>query len=295
MWELLKKRSANRRKGTLLEERERATERKQRLLAFLLPVLAFYIGFAAHGLWPVGNRHLLAYDLYHQYAPFLLELKRKILSGDTLFYSWAGGLGVNFYSLFTYYVASPLNILTIFFPDQNITEAVMLLTLLKIGFSSLFFREFLCGAFRKSDPLASLFGSFYALSAWVYAYSWNIMWLDTLVWFPLAALGLVQLVRDGKARLFVFSLTLMLVTNYYTAFFGCVYLFFYYFVLRVQFKRPLSRYEVKSRWSEPLVAFGKFAGFSVLSALLAGVVLWPTAKALAITSTAFSELMLIRK
>jgi len=77
MWELLKKRSANRRKGTLLEERERATERKQRLLAFLLPVLAFYIGFAAHGLWPVGNRHLLAYDLYHQYAPFLLELKGK--------------------------------------------------------------------------------------------------------------------------------------------------------------------------------------------------------------------------
>jgi uncharacterized membrane protein YfhO len=286
MWELLKKRSANRRKGTLLEERERATERKQRLLAFLLPVLAFYIGFAAHGLWPVGNRHLLAYDLYHQYAPFLLELKRKILSGDTLFFSWAGGLGVNFYSLFTYYVASPLNILTIFFPDQNITEAVMLLTLLKIGFSSLFFREFLCGAFRKSDPLASLFGSFYALSAWVYAYSWNIMWLDTLVWFPLAALGLVQLVRDGKARLFVFSLTLMLVTNYYTAFFGCVFLFFYYFVLRVQFKRLFSRYEVKSRWSEPLVAFGKFAGFSVLSALLAGVVLWPTAKALAITSAA---------
>ncbi len=286
MWELLKKRSASRRKGTLLEERQRVTERKQRLLAFLLPVLAFYIGFAAHGLWPVGNRHLLAYDLYHQYAPFLLELKRKILSGDTLFFSWAGGLGVNFYSLFTYYIASPLNILTIFLPDQNITEAVMLLTLLKIGFSSLFFREFLCGAFRKSDPLASLFGSFYALSAWVYAYSWNIMWLDTLVWFPLAALGLVQLVRDGKARLFVFSLTLMLLTNYYTAFFGCVFLFFYYFVLRVQFKRSISRHEKESHWYEPLIAFGKFASFAVLSALLAGVVLWPTAKALAITSAA---------
>lgn len=286
MWELLKKRSTDRRKRTLLEERQRVTERKQRILAFILPMLAFYIGFAAHGLWPVGNRHLLAYDLYHQYAPFLLELKRKILSGDTLFFSWAGGLGVNFYGLLTYYIASPLNILTVFFPDQYIAEAVMLLTLLKIGFSGLFFREFLCGAFRKHDPLASLFGAFYALSAWVYAYSWNIMWLDTLMWFPLAALGLVQLVRDGRARLFVFGLTLMLLTNYYTAFFGCVFLFFYYFVLRVQFKQPLAQHDNKPYWYEPLIAFGKFAGFAVLSALLAGVVLWPTVKALSITSAA---------
>ena len=286
MWDVVKRRLVKRRERTLLEERQRARERKQRLLAFILPVLAFYIGFVPHGLWPFGNRHLLAYDLYHQYAPFLLELKRKLLSGDTLFFSWSGGLGVNFYSLFTYYIASPLNLLMVLFPDQNITEAVMTLTILKIGFSGLFFREFLCGTYRKSDPLASLFGAFYALSAWVYAYSWNIMWLDTLVWFPLAALGLVELVRGGKARLFVFSLTLMLMTNYYTAFFGCVFLFFFYFVLRVQFKQPFPGVGRESLRLEPLIAFGKFAGFSVLSALLAGIVLWPTAKALSITSAA---------
>ena len=274
----VKRRLPKRQKRTLLEERQRASERKQRLLAFILPVLAFYIGFIPHGLWPFGNRHLLAYDLYHQYAPFLLELKRKLLAGDTLFFSWSGGLGVNFYSLFTYYIASPLNLLIVLFPDQNITEAVMALTILKIGFSGLFFREFLCGAYRKSGPLASVFGAFYALSAWVYAYSWNIMWLDTLVWFPLAALGLVELVRDGKARRFVFSLTLMLMTNYYTAFFGCVFLFFFYFVLRVQFKKPLLKGDKESSRNEPLTAFGKFVGFAVLSALLAGVVLWPTAR-----------------
>ena len=128
MWELLKKRSASRRKGTLLEERQRVTERKQRLLAFLLPVLAFYIGFAAHGLWPVGNRHLLAYDLYHQYAPFLLELKRKILS-VTRFLFVGRRIGCQFLQPVYVLHASPLNILTIFLPDQNITEAVMLLTL----------------------------------------------------------------------------------------------------------------------------------------------------------------------
>ncbi len=267
-------------KRTALELKQIREERYQRLIAFALPIFAFYLAFAAHGLWPFGNRHLLAYDLYHQYAPFLLELKRKILSGDTLFYSWSGGLGVNFYSFFTYYVASPFNLLVIFFRDQNIAEAVTLITLLKIGLSSLFFREFLTGAFRKRDPIASLFGGFYALSTWVFAYSWNIMWLDTLVFFPLACLGLVELIRDGKSKRFVFALTMMLLTNYYTAFFGCVFLLLYYFVLRIQFA-PQSK-----RRLEPVVSFGKFAGYSVLSALLSGVVLWPTVRALSITSAA---------
>ena len=265
---------------TLLEIKQRQEEFFQRLIAFTLPILAFYFGFVAHGLWPFGNKHLLAYDLYHQYAPFLLELKRKILSGDGLFFSWSGGLGVNFYSIFTYYAASPLNLLTVLFPDRYITEAVTLLTLLKVGLSSLFFREFLTRSFRRLDPAASILSGFYALSAWVYAYSWNIMWLDTLVLFPLACLGLVELVRDRRPRRFVFALTLMLLTNYYTAFFACVFLFLYYFVLRVQFA-PKSQKSLA-----PLLDFARFAGYSILSAFLAAVTLWPTARALAITSAA---------
>ena len=266
---------------SLLQDKWRREERLQRLIAFALPALAFYFGFVAHGLWPFGNRHLLAYDLYHQYAPFLLELKRKILSGDSLFFSWSGGLGVDYYSIFTYYTASPLNLLTLLFPDRYIAEAVSLITILKIGLASLFFREFLTGAFRRRDPLASLFSAFYALSAWVYAYSWNIMWLDTLVLFPLACLGLVQLVRDRRPGRFILALTLMLMTNYYAAFFACVFLFLYYFLVRIQFPGQAGQ-GLKAR----LIPFGLFAGSSLLSALLSAVILWPTAKALSITSAA---------
>ncbi len=265
---------------TLLERKRERDERYQRLIAFILPALAFYFGFVAQGLWPFGNKHLLAYDLYHQYAPFLRELRRKLLSGESLFFSWSGGLGVDFYSILTYYAASPFNLLTLLFPDRFLTEAVSCITLLKIAFSSLFFREFLTGAFRKRDSSASLFAAFYALSAWVYAYSWNIMWLDTLVFFPLACLGLVELVRDGKARRYVFALTLMLVTNYYAAFFACVFLLLYYFVVRVQFPPQVKRAY------DGLVSLGRFAAYSLLSALLSAVVLWPTARALTLTSAA---------
>lgn len=263
-----------------LEERQRLEALKQRILALLLPVALFYLGYCVHGLWPAGNKHLLAYDMYHQYAPFLLELRRKILSGEGLFFSWNGGLGVNFYSFFTYYSASPLNLLTILYPAEYIAEAITMITLLKLGLAGLFFRDFLSGAFRRDDPLSPLFSTFYALSAWVYAYSWNIMWLDTLVFLPVAAYGLVQIIRDRRPVRFLVGTALILITNYYTGFFACAFLFLLFFVFNVQF----SPNKKKSFYG--LTSFVIFIGTSILSALIAGVVLWPTAKALTITSAA---------
>ncbi|NLZ99471.1 MAG: YfhO family protein [Clostridiaceae bacterium] len=265
---------------TPLQERQRTEALKQRILALLLPAALFYLGYCVYGLWPAGNKHLLAYDMYHQYAPFLLELRRKILSGDGLFFSWNGGLGVNFYSFFTYYSASPLNLLTILYPAEYIAEAITMITLLKLGLAGLFFRDFLSGAFRRDDPLSPLFSTFYALSAWVYAYSWNIMWLDTLVFLPVAAYGLVQIIKERRPARFLVGTVFILITNYYTGFFACAFLFLLFFVFTVQFspnkKRPLYG----------LTSFTIFIGISILAALIAGVVLWPTAKALAITSAA---------
>lgn len=268
------------RQWTPLQERQHAEALKQRILALLLPAALFYLGFSVFGLWPTGNKHLLAYDMYHQYAPFLLELRRKILSGEGLFFSWNGGLGVNFYSFFTYYSASPLNLLTLLYPAEYIAEAITMITLLKLGFAGLFFRDLLSGAFRRDDPLSPLFSTFYALSAWVYAYSWNIMWLDTLVFLPVAAYGLVQIIKKRQPTRFLIGTSLILITNYYTGFFACAFLFLLFFVFAVQFspkkKTPLHG----------LTSFTMFIGTSILAALIAGVILWPTAKALAITSAA---------
>ena len=69
---------------------------------------------------------------------------------------------------------------------------------LKIGLAGLSFTWYLRKRSGVPDFGACFFGIFYALSGYMAAYSWNIMWLDCIVLFPLILLGLEQLVREKK-------------------------------------------------------------------------------------------------
>ena len=263
----------------LIERDRRRVLRRDCLIAFALPLLIFYISYVFYGLFPFGNRHLLTIDLYHQYAPFLVDYGQKLRSFDSLFFSWSGGLGTSFYPLFTYYLASPINLIMFIFPRAFVAEGVLFITLAKIGLMGASFHCLLNYGFRKRDSISVIFASFYALSNFVLAYSWNIMWLDTLIMFPLALLGLIRLVRYGERKLYVISLALMLMFNYYSAFFACVFIALYAFVL-------ISHYMSKDSWKLFFSKLSQIITLSLLAILLAAVVLLPTIKALSITSAA---------
>ncbi|NLB10600.1 MAG: YfhO family protein, partial [Clostridiaceae bacterium] len=200
----------------------RQADRNYAVMAFFLPFLLLSIGYAARGIFPFGNKHLLTVDLYHQYAPFLAELRTKLLSGEGIFYSFAGGLGVNFYALFAYYLASPLNLLLLLFPAAFLTEGILVLTLIKISLAGFTFNIFLRKTFNRHGPLAVGFSTMYALSSFVIAYGWNIMWLDSLYVAPLVVLGMVYLIRDKNIWLYTLSLAYLLFVNFYMAWFVCL-------------------------------------------------------------------------
>ena len=113
------------------------------LVSFFLSGLILEIAYITLGIFPFGPRSLLIIDLYHQYAPFLSELQHKLTTGSSLFYSWSGGLGTDFYSTYAYYLASPMNLLIALFTKDDITEVVLVLTLIKIGLSGAFFTAYL--------------------------------------------------------------------------------------------------------------------------------------------------------
>ena len=80
----------------------------QYLLAFLFPTLTVLAAFAVTGCYPFGERTILTVDLYHQYCPFLVAFRDKVLSGQSLFYIWNDGLGQEYYAAYANYAASPL-------------------------------------------------------------------------------------------------------------------------------------------------------------------------------------------
>jgi len=249
------------------------------LAAFAIPAIILLISYMTRGIFPVGNRNVLTIDLYHQYAPFIAELREKFVSGGSLFYSWAGGLGVNFWSLYAYYLASPLNVILVLFPASYVTEAIMLLTLIKIGLCGAFFFAFLRGAWQEENLQMVAISSFYALSAYALAYSWDIMWLDGLFALPLLMLGLVRLIRDRKCLLYCITLGYILYSNYYIAFFIIIFTVLYFPVALLQHQRL-------ARPRQLMGAIGRFGAYSLLGAGLSAILLIPTYFSLKLTSAA---------
>ena len=86
------------------------------LMAFAVPFIIMLTTFALLKIYPFGDRQVLVVDAWNQYYPFLVELARKLKSGESLLYCWRLGLGTDFVSLIAYYLASPLNLLTVFIP-----------------------------------------------------------------------------------------------------------------------------------------------------------------------------------
>ena len=193
------------------------------LLAFLAPFLGMCVVMLIRGFEPFGKVSMLYSDMYHQYFPFFVAFRKALISGDSLLYSWSVGMGLDYLGLIAYYLASPLNLLSVLVPESLLLEYFSMLMPIKLGLAGLFFAIFLKKLFGKDDIGLTLFGSLYALCAWALGYQWNIMWLDTFALLPLVALGTVSLLRDRKFVLYTLTLFLSVFANYYIGFFTCIF------------------------------------------------------------------------
>lgn len=247
------------------------------LCAFFIPVLVMICVFIERGIFPFGEMSFLRTDLYHQYAPFFQEMKTKLSAGESLLYSWNIGMGTNFAALFAYYLASPVNWLLALCPQKYVIEFITYFIVIKIGLSSLFMTVYLTKHNGKKDFSAAFFGIFYGLSGYMAAYSWNIMWLDCILLFPLIILGLERLVEKDKCFLYCITLALAILSNYYISIMICIFLILYFLVLLI-----LSPTCTGVRYLKKMM---QFAVFSLLAGGLAAVTLLPEIYALNMTAS----------
>ena len=193
------------------------------MLAFILPFLGMCTVMAIRGFIPFGETSMLYSDMYHQYYPFFVSFREALLSGDSLLYTWSTGMGQDFMGMIAYYLASPLNLLSVLIPEDLLLGYFSMLTPIKLGLAGLFFSIMLKKLFEKDDLSISVFGCLYALCAWALGYQWNIMWMDTFALLPLVALGTVSLLKNRKFALYTISLFFSLLCNYYIGLFTCIF------------------------------------------------------------------------
>lgn len=259
-----------------------------RLSAFVVPFLVSVLICIGCGIYPFGENCILHMDMYHQYCPFFMEFREKLVEGKSLLYSWNLGLGSDFVSLYAYYLASPFNWLLFFCPKGLVIEFMTLITWIKIALAGLFFYLYLEEHFHlkgkdsryhmQTVMPALVFSTAYAFSGFVAAYSWNVMWMDSIALVPLVILGLERLVKENRPVLYYITLALSILCNFYISMILCIFLVLYFGILFLEKK------------GGKIAAAMRFAWYSLLAGGTGAVLLLPEAKVLSYTASADTTL-----
>ena len=233
------------------------------IFSFMLPLVVMIGCMVGFQVQPFGDHSFLIIDGLHQYMPFFSVLYDKLKGGESLFYSFRAGLGINFLSLFSYYLSSPLNLFILFFRKTQLNMAVSLLIVLKIALSGLMVGIYFTSRTKKPGITVLMVSIAYALNSYMVGYCWNVMWLDAIMIFPIVIMGIERLIDKKDGRLYGIALFYALYCNYYIAFMICIfsviwYLFYSFRSVKQFFFRGLA-----------------FAGYSFLAAGMAAVLLLP--------------------
>ncbi|MFX3622870.1 MAG: YfhO family protein [Ectobacillus sp.] len=229
--------------------------------AFLLPFAIYGVILILLGVHPFGEKSILVTDMHSQYVQFYTYLYDVLKNGKSIFYSWEAGMGLNFFGVFAYYLASPLSLLIILFDRNQLPEAMAVLTLLKVGLAGLSMAYFLSRVFNHRAISVLFFSTFYALMSFVTVYAFCVMWLDGIYLLPLILLGVERLLMSNRFILLTFSLAVMFMANFYIAYMVGIFTFIYF----------VARYIVIHDMRNLKLVLQKLIWFGISTALAAGM------------------------
>ncbi|MBE6538939.1 MAG: hypothetical protein E7671_05700 [Ruminococcaceae bacterium] len=256
--------------------------------AFVLPVVVMYLIYLAMEIHPFGDGSVLVLDLNGQYVYFFEALRNFVKGDASLLYSFSRALGGEFMGIYAYYIASPISYILCLFPEERMLEGLLCMFLLKTGGCGLTFGYYLHKTSKKLNQYSIIcFSLLYALSAYCIVQQHNTMWIDCVMWLPLVALGLENLIKYKKFKMFTIFLALSVFSNFYIGYMVCifvaVYFFYYYFANSAKEINPMGeKYHFISSLSRTVL-------YSALACGMAMVIILTAYYSLTMGKTTFSN------
>lgn len=259
------------------------------IYAFTIPFALMYLIYLAMGIHPFGDGSVLVLDLNGQYVSFYESLRSFVYGDASLLYSFGRALGGEYMGIYAYYLASPLSYLVALFPKERILEALLLMFLIKTGLCGASMGFYLHKTAKKINKTAVVaFSILYALCAYAVVHQNNNMWIDALIWLPLLTYGIEQLIKRGKYKLFVVSLAMTAMSNYYIGYMVCIYTaayFIYYYFAH----NERSRNNPAKESAHFLKSFFRIAFFSLLALGISAVIVFGAYYSLQFGKNTFSN------
>ena len=234
--------------------------------------IALFVALVIAGhVYPFGDNSFLTNDLKYQYIDFFAWFRRVLLGEANLRYSFSQGLGMNTWGLYSYYLASPFNLLCVLFPADKLTLFVFVITALKLGCIHISSAWYVQKRFGLSKSAAFLLSASFTFCSWTVSNLRNPLWIDCLILLPICAYGCYELIRKQKMARLAIATALNVMFCWYTAYISILFLCI--FVL-VEF---VDHVAVEGfSWKLMLDRALRFAGAIVLGLLLSAWTFLPT-------------------
>lgn len=202
------------------------------LSAFIIAFVMIMTLFACGNYAPFGTKSMAFSDIDISQLDLYAYLKDVLSGKNSLGYSFSMYLGGDTMNVFSYSMASPLNLLIVFFDKSQLHTFFDIITALKIGFiaSSMFY--FLTRRFQSKLHRIFVYSLSisYAFSQYVIAQTCNIFWLDGVFFLPLILWGMYKLIRENKPIFFSATIALSILVNWYTGIINCIFCIFWFFL-----------------------------------------------------------------
>lgn len=234
--------------------------------------VALFVALAVAGhVYPFGDNSFLTNDLKYQYIDFFAWFRRVLLGEANLRYSFSQGLGMNTWGLYSYYLASPFNLLCALFPADKLTLFVFVISALKLGCIHISSAWYMQKRFDLPKPAAFLLSLSFTFCSWTISNLRNPLWIDCLILLPICAYGCHELIRKQRMIRLVIATALNVMFCWYTAYISILFLCIFVLVEFVDYVA-----EEGFSWKLMLDRALRFAGAIALGLLLSAWTFLPT-------------------
>ena len=206
--------------------------RRNWFVKFLLCCLSFFLVFGIInlvyyllGMEPFGTKTVSIDDAKIQYIDFFTYYVDVLKGTRSLNYDFSNMLGGSSAGLFSYYLASPFNLLLYFFGKEGVYRFFNVAAALKLATAGATFSWFLQRRFenRIRPVFVVALSMGYGLMQYQVAQSSNIMWLDGVYMLPLILLGVYEVIHRKTVWRLVLTVAVCIFCNWYIAGINCLF------------------------------------------------------------------------
>ena len=191
------------------------------IISLAILLIIFYL----KKIYPFGEYSLVWGDMYDQIMSFYFHMYDSFYDSISLLYNNTSGSGLNFFGVAAYYILSPVNLILLAFPREQLYGAITIVCMIKIVLCSITSLYFIKTYFKKLPTSISVLLSLcYAFSNYMLVNYTITAWIDAMYLFPLILIGLKRVLDLDNPKMYIITLSISIICSFYVSFISLIFI-----------------------------------------------------------------------